>query len=215
MSKRKLSPAQLKALARGRAKRKRNLANRKRKRKPMKRRRTNTGSTKDKYPNYMSFVLTQSANDTFTTRSISTPIPRTGISGGSKATIMEVTRIVFHMENMILEAAAQYVACSLSTGSVPTAISTFNEGTCIYMEDVVMMLDVAVGSGGGILSKVYDHNMCTSDGFGVLVATDAIHFSVASANTVQCNTVECRMYYRLVQVPIVEYIGIVQSQQQS
>jgi hypothetical protein len=50
-------------------------------------------------------------------------------------------------------------------------------------------------------------------GHGVLIATDSIYAQVNSANTATTNTVYFKLLYRFKEVNIIEYVGIVQSQQ--
>jgi hypothetical protein len=50
-------------------------------------------------------------------------------------------------------------------------------------------------------------------GHGILIATDSIYGQVNSANTATTNTVYFKLLYRFKEVNLIEYVGIVQSQQ--
>ncbi len=166
----------------------------------------------DNFPNYMSFTLSTSANDTFTTTQISSPVPRVGIGANNKATIMEITSAWFQLITVAMNGADENLQFALSTGGTPTAIPTLSNPNCIISDKYKFSL---VTTGGSYHPSLMIYSMETFDGFGFLLATDSFHYSLDSNSTAGALTIDCRLYYRLVQIPITEYIGIVQSQQQS
>lgn len=166
----------------------------------------------DYFPNYMSWSITQTGNDDFTTDKIFTPIPRSQQMTGNKAIVMELLWMEVDFHNMKLNAADEELFSAISTGGVPTKIPTINEGNCIsYLSRELCFTT----SGAAMAVKPAIHNMQTNDGYGVLLGTDAFHASVDSLNTGIANQFHFRLYYRFVQIPITEFIGLVQSQQTS
>ena len=176
-----------------------------------KRKRTTTTSKKDLYPNYMTFTVTESAADTFTTSQIFTPIPRGPISG-NKATIMEILEVQYYFPNIDMKDDGDQVFASLRMGPEPSNIGHVAEPNVI---DVMYLESRLTTSGATLTLLPIIHKLQTHDGYGFLVATDSFYASVNSNNIGTAVTCNFRVYYRFVTVSITEYIGIVQSQQQS
>lgn len=142
--KRKATKKQLKALAKGRAKRARNLKNKQKKartkvvtkkRKPMaKRRRTNygntlTGGTADVNPQFYHGKVTQSGNDTTTSTAFIVPVPRFGTTA-NKSVVVEILKVFSEMTLFDVVGAAAETVKTMSW-----YMSTkFHDDTPIYAE---------------------------------------------------------------------------------
>lgn len=75
--------------------------------------------------------------------------------------------------------------------------AAFTPGTGVgYNQDVFQVIDLTDG-----------------DGHGILVATDNIYFQVTSNGFAGAQEQSAKLLYRFKEVSLVEYIGIVQSQQ--
>ena len=166
----------------------------------------------DFFPNYMSWRVTESGADTFTTDKIFTPIPRSQVLIGNKATVMELLWWEVSVPNIQLDAAGEFIICNISTGGVPTDVLGINEGNTVTYKYVELAL---LTSGAALIEQPFRYDMQSKDGYGMLLATDAFHSSVTSTNTGIALIFDFRLYYRFVQIPVTEYIGIVQSQQTS
>jgi hypothetical protein len=176
----------------------------------------NKGKRQDFYPNYMSWSLTQGGNDAFVTDKIFTPIPRNQVVTGNKATVMELLWFEIVCHNLTLNNGGEYIVAALSTGPVPTAatLPELDNGNCLcYVRTEIHLL--TSGASVHVQPGNQRYYFQSSDGYGVLLASDTFHASLDSFNTGVANHAHLRLYYRFVQVPVSEYIGIVQSQQSS
>ncbi len=165
----------------------------------------------DFYPNFMGFALTQTGGDTFTTVSINTPIPRVAING-NRATVMELLWCDVESQNLILNAAVESITFGLTTGAPPSDRSVISEGNAIFNLTATFHEHT---TGASILVQPLRYNFQSQDGFGFLLATDSFNAFIDSNATGVALAGNFRLYYRFVQIPVTEYIGIVQSQQQS
>ena len=166
----------------------------------------------DYFPNYMSWKITESAADTYTTDKIFTPIPRSQVMTGNKAVVMELLWLEITCPNITFNAGEEFITCGIQTGGVPIAAQSIDEGNVIGY----LFRELSILTEGGSthdFPMIYDFQ--SKDGFGMLLGTDAFHAWVFSGGTGVALAVSFRLYYRFVQVPVTEYIGIVQSQQTS
>lgn len=78
-----------------------------------------------------------------------------------------------------------------------------------------IMTNTGTASNAGFQTFDYRYKDVLHDGagHGLLVATDAMNINIQSASTTLINKLVCRIGYRWKEVSLVEYIGIVQSQQ--
>ncbi len=188
--------------------------------KPMaKRRRNNNGNGKrvDVFPNFLTGTLTQSAADAFTTVLVNTPIPRIQTTrSGQRATVMELLWVEVLFSNIKLEAANTALAIVFTIGTTPVAVLPFNNPrvfTEIRLDGHVLTAG-ASGIGTMFTRQPWVYNMQSMDGHGYLLAAESFHVSLFSATTAQANVAEWRMYYRFIDIPLSEFIGLVQSTQQ-
>jgi len=165
----------------------------------------------DKFPNFMAGKVQQTSADTATTAAFSTPIPRLQTKGG-KATVMELLWIEAHVDTT-LNAPAEFVRVHWYGGATSTTTADLlpNNPRVITMFEKEMQM---LTSGGSILESPTKSNLTSKDGYGYLFAGDIINVLVASGSTGIANAVYFRIYYRFVDIPITEFVGLVQSQQQ-
>jgi len=183
-------------------------------RKPMaKRRRNNNNNSRiDIFPNFMTGQVTQTADDAFTTTLVNTPIPRIQTSrSGNKATVMELLWVELMIPNIKIDKALDVVTFQMVIGTVPNAIITFNNPR-VFMEKIWTAHFTV--SGLFISEQPTVYNMQSTDGHGYLLASESFNVSLDSTGTGQINVAEWRMYYRFVDIPLSEFIGLVQSTQQ-
>ncbi len=187
-----------------------------------KRRRTNNGNGKrvDVFPNFLTGTITQGpipALDAFTTVLVNTPIPRIQTTrSGQRATVMELLWIEALFPNIKLEAADTALALVFSIGTTPTVVLPFNNPR-VFAEvrlDAHVLTAGASGIGTQISRQPFIYNMQSMDGHGYLLAAESFHVSLFSVLTAQQNIAEWRMYYRFIDIPLSEFIGLVQSTQQ-
>ena len=177
-----------------------------------------TGGTKDVNPQTMSGFLVLSAANTTTSAAQGTPIVRVGPQTGNDAIIMEILKIWADMPIQDLENAAvttRSCILALTTYDPSTAAVSFADPRCLAMFRHEIR-NAFTAAGTGILDIQEDpREMDLTDGagHGMLVATDNIYLQGQSAGFTAAVRFNWKILYRFKRVSLVEYIGIVQSQQ--
>ncbi len=166
----------------------------------------------DFYPNYMSWEIVQTGADVFTTEKIFAPIPRGQVVSGNRATVMELLWLDCESNNLALNALNEQIIFGLTTGSPPTARTEISSGSTICILEHKMQI---LTTGGSVIKQPIRHNFQTNDGYGHLLATDSFNAYIDSSNTGITLQGHFRLVFRFVSIPVTEYIGIVQSQQQN
>jgi len=182
--------------------------------KPMaKRRRNNNNGTRvDIFPNFLTGTLSQVVADTFITVLVPTPIPRIQTTrGGNKATVMELLWWEILLPSIELSGMLGNITTFLSIGTPPTGVLPFNNPRVV----AEVRVDAHINTSGAFVTmQPFRYEMQSMDGHGYLMAAESFHVSIFSANTAVINPVEWRLYYRFIDIPLSEFIGLVQSTQQ-
>lgn len=185
-----------------------------------KRRRYNdnlTGGSCDVNPQFLSASATQDAIDTNVSFQYSLPKSISAPTG--KATVVEVLKVFCLMTNpqdiaSVIE-VQQYCFAHFSTanhGAVEAGLQAADVFTSFYRFQQGAW--TAAGSYGfAEPSMVICHDLTDGAGHGVLVATDNFYVQIGSAGTGVLNAVYFKILYRYKIISLIEYIGIVQSQQ--
>lgn len=175
-----------------------------------------TGGSGDVSPQY--FVVpanTTSAANTFTEAAIPTPVPRNKVQG-DRVTVMEFLKVYFNNAEpdnnpaaggSVVSATAQISSSSLTTTSFG------NTKVLAFCEKIVRGAFTAAGSYGMEITDPYVWDCTDGNGHGILVATDNIYFGVNTSGFTGTATFTARILYRMKNISLPEYIGIVQSQQ--
>lgn len=164
--------------------------------------------TLDAFPNYLSGSVLMSAANTATNSRVSTPIPRLATSG-ARPTIMEILWIDIEFTATDVIADGDAVELTFSTGATPSATQRIDDGSVIAR----LALDNNFVTSGMVLMRMpFRLDLQSKDGYGQLLASDSFNVRAESAGQAAAVNFRWRMYYRFVQVPMAEYIGIVQSQ---
>lgn len=178
-----------------------------------------TGGTDDVNPQYLNFTFPAVSSGTVVEVPLGTPIVRVGEAGKDTAIIMEILKIYFEGINEADAAATQdersiaFSVTTLSSGATPVLVPLGNPRCIAAMKRFTNTAFTAAGTGmteNATSPMVWD---CTDGaGHGILVATDNIFLqcAVEAAGSV---TPGGKILYRFKKVKLVEYIGIVQSQQ--
>ena len=179
---------------------------------------TLTGGTKDVNPQFMSVRVTQTAGDTTTSGSFGVPIQRVGPNTNGKAIIMEVLKVFFNMpSNGVIAAAGEtydIVSVFWSTVDFATTATAWSDPR-VFAGCQKQRLGAFTAA--GTFADTEENGLIVQDltdgaGHGVLIASDNVFMQVSSSNG-QTNAVDCKLLYRWKEVSLIEYIGIVQSQQ--
>lgn len=180
-----------------------------------------TGGTGDVNPQFYVIQTTQTAIDT--TRTVGFPLPVPKYPGSAnRAIVFEVLSVRLMLQDLVVAAGQSFTSLILSTRDLgdtgvanPTNAVTFAARTSpsvVAQRSTDFLFATAVGFQ---ISELRDTEIDCTDaaGHGILVATDNIFFSVYSNATGVVNVAACRIKYRLKEIGLTEYIGIVQSQQ--
>lgn len=165
----------------------------------------------DVFPNYTSGRLVMSAANAFTTASITLPIVSGGFgAGGGRRTILEFLWIKVFVQGTDLLANADDYQVSFTSGATPTAISDWSNPDTIAF--VTQTAHVGANPGSLLTTQQHRVDLQSADGHGQLVAVANINVSADSGGMAAALQIRWRIYYRFVNVPIEEFVGIVQSQ---
>lgn len=179
-----------------------------------------TGGSRDVCPQYLSGALTLTAANTASEVTLGTPIVRVGPQTGGKSIIMEVLKVFVDFPVVDADAAAatarsrQFSITTTSTGATPAVATLDNPRTLVYMDEQLRNAFTAAGTGMldfTVAPHVFD---CTDGaGHGILVATDNLFIQANTSGQGGASSFRFKILYRFHTVSLVEYIGIVQSQQ--
>lgn len=174
-----------------------------------------TGGSRDVNPQFMHGRATQSGNDATTTTTFRTPITR--IPDSDRVTIMELLKVYvdFAQLNGTAVAETNYdLQIQFSTVSLGTNTVAWDDPNVFAKAQVTQRKAfTAGGSYAVVYNEPFELDLTDGAGHGILIATDSIYGQVSSANTGTTNTVYFKLLYRFKEVGLIEYVGIVQSQQ--
>ena len=177
-----------------------------------------TGGTGDVNPQYLHGRLTLSAANTVTNVTIGTPIVRVGPQTGGGSIIMEVLKVFVDFPSPDADAAAatdRNFGISFSTVDQGTGFTNFNDPRMFAMLNWDLR-NAFTAAGTGLLNAKSDpqvYDMTDGAGHGILVATDNIFIQARTTGQAGASSFDFKILYRFKKVSLVEYIGIVQSQQ--
>lgn len=169
---------------------------------------TLTGGTRDVKPQMLSFVATQSGNDTTTTVTQALPVLRNFQPSPGRAQLVEILKV-----SAILPSPTEV------DNNINIALSTKNFGTtAVTPQDpsvfAFIRRAVALTTSGQIYADlVACLDLTDGNGNGILVATDNIYCQIVSSSTGSTNATAIKILYRISGASVEEYVGIVQSQQ--
>jgi len=178
-----------------------------------------TGGTGDVKPQLLSILGgVQSAVDLSIQVTQPTPVPRVGTTPG-RATIMEILKVWLMMEPLSTDEAYSgwiYLTTRAIVGG-DVAGQTSIQATALVLEPTVIASQIRTHqlatSGATITQGQLEVDLTDNAGNGVLVATDNLFLEGDSQSAVATMRFGARILYRLFDASILEYVGIVQSQQ--
>ena len=106
---------------------------------------------------------------------------------------------------------------SFSIGSPPTAALRWSDPRvfAFFKLGVSRSQVGAAGVGLTFVNLMRRYEMQSKDGFGYLLASDSFNVNIVHENAGRVDQGFWRMFYRFVDIPLAEFVGIVQSNQQS
>ena len=176
-----------------------------------------TGGTGDVNPQFMSGVLTLSAANTTTEVTLGTPIVRVGPQTGGQAIIMEVLKIYVDLPRVDADnatPAARLIELNFSTVANGTAIATWDNPR-LFARVLKNQRNAFTAAGTGLLAidEMFVMDLTDGAGHGILIATDNIFVQGDTSSQAAASVFAWKILYRFKKVSLIEYIGIVQSQQ--
>jgi hypothetical protein len=176
-----------------------------------------TGGTGDVNPQQMTVSVTQTGSDVYTYAQIPNPVPRYP-GANNKAIVMEVLNVLWFNPNAPSAAASSVITGTLATrvfannGATVTPATAFAEPSVFSIYNERTLFATAVGF-QAFSAEAFFHDLSDAAGHGHLVATDNIYISVASTGVSAANQLMAKITYRMKEIGLAEYVGIVQSQQ--
>ncbi len=172
-----------------------------------------SGGTGDVNPQTFVVTVTQTGVDTPTQLQFPVPVARYPGSR-DRAVVMEILDVTFILGDLVPVATNAAIVGILSTRAISVAAGQFAARTdssniAQFRKDLVFF------SASGAVYSDGDTRIDLTDaaGHGVLVAVDQLVVSLITAATGTVNQLGVKMRYRLKEIGLSEYIGIVQSQQ--
>lgn len=170
-----------------------------------------TGGTNDVNPQYLTFTSSQTSADTPATLVNQILLPIQRLPNGARAQVMEILKIFFFIRN--ISEVDSNIRIFLLTSNPGTAANT-NFGNPQAFAGYLRT--VRITTSGSIIDEEPHEFDCTDGaGHGILIATDQIFAQMSSETTGNTNSIDVKILYRMKNVSVAEYIGLVQSQQQA
>lgn len=177
-----------------------------------------TGGTGDIKPQQMTVQSTAGAVDDYGLQQVLLPVPRFGTTR-RKSTIFEILKVQYiWAADVGISATAQTYFAFLTTGTSrlsgdTSTLATFNDdlGNSRTFAAASYVKDVET-SGGYSQKFPIEVDMTDGNGNGFLIATDNFFLVQGAVGNAAAAVVTAKILYRIVNVGLEEYVGIVQSQ---
>lgn len=174
-----------------------------------------TGGSQDVNPQEMTFELTMTGADTPTIGKLNLPIPRLPTKEGRNL-VIELLWCQFYDLNAVFPGAGN-VATTVA-GVTTNVVAPLTQEAAIGDPKHLSVWNhklytIGAAANVGELTCFFEEDLTDGAGHGLLVASDALYFFLYSIATGQARHFMWRLGYRFKEVSLVEYIGIVQSQQ--
>lgn len=178
-----------------------------------------TGGTGDVKPQILTLTTAIApAINQYVVRQVALPVPRFGTLK-TKATIMEMLRVDWYLglrdNGDINNAKSAFLSTNQirGTGEAANNVTIENDAAETTVFAMAYRQGTFVVSGSSDRTYPMSIDLTDNNGNGVLIATDKIFITGADDGGAIPSSYTCKVLYRLVNVGITEYVGIVQSQQ--
>lgn len=177
-----------------------------------------TGGTGDYKPQVLTIATDNvSAAGKYVHKEAQLPVPRFGPSKG-KATIMEILWIDFYvgvgnMQQVGVSTQAIYLTTTLGrANAADCTIATLAEDLADEQVIAAHVRDLRISTTGAFVDEIpYRCDMTDENGNGVLIGADRMFLVVGDVGAEAVYNGVAKIGYRLVNVGIAEYVGIMQS----
>jgi len=171
--------------------------------------------TRDDFPNFLSGFIAMNTATVFVQKTINTPIPRLK-SIGNRATVMELLFCDMVQGGVSFEDTSTTIQFQMALGTPQTSVLPFSD-TRVFLDYRLIAsarptpgTDVSFLTAFGAPTR---YQFQTMDGFGYLLTADSFRLGLIATNTIDLARIDFKLYYRFVDIPLSEFIGIVQSNQ--
>ncbi len=176
------------------------------------------GGTGDIKPQYLTLSSGDNVMDTYDVTQFALPVPRFGTTK-TKATVFEILSIDWYLAPAVLTDGVHSVFAYLTTATNRVDTEPF------ILTDIALDLgrsqsfgavvenNILITTGGLNANLPKSVDLTDGAGNGILVATDSITLVVANVDDAANAVTVAKVKYRLTNIGIAEYVGIVQSQQ--
>jgi len=164
---------------------------------------------RDNHPQYLGWVLTESALNTFTELQVVLPL---GLVGGAQQNMaLEATRCVWDNDrpNRIGGVDTRFDSHLSVRGK--SSVGSFNDGDIIDKVQAEVQSSAAVTVNFQTSNQARpnrDVDMTTGDGFGPLYASSSLFVACQGVNNTSTRTTRGRLYYRMRKVSTQELLGL-------
>lgn len=166
-----------------------------------------TGGTRDVNPQFLSIRAVQTGTDV--TFSAQIPLPIQRLPTGGKAQVVEVLKVFFEVGTNPPQDNG--IVITLSTRDKGVAARANWGDPQVFAQWTTSAQFVTTGGVNRV--EPFQLDLTDGAGHGLLIGTDSIFVQVYSSTTGLSNEADIKILYRFKNVPVTEYIGIVQSQQ--
>jgi hypothetical protein len=175
-----------------------------------------TGGTGDIKPQLLTIGPSTPVADQYSVAQINLPVPRIG-SLKNKATVTEILKVWFFFgstTDMTLD-EIQFLSTQeiRSTGNTSTSTTMIADAGDPAVFAFVGKTRAASGTPANTVQDTYSQmvDLTDNNGNGIIVGTDRIFYTIGNASG--GTQARVKILYRMVNITIQEYVGIVQSQQ--
>lgn len=177
-----------------------------------------TGGTGDVNPQIMTLVADNLVQGISKEVTAVTPVQRVGGNAQDTALVMEILKVFFEQDQanqVTKDYFDQFMSLRTATQGGNTLDFVRKSGQTIAFDNRWFVWNSDVPEGGLMHLGIWQ-DLTDGQGHGVLVATDTIFFGCYAFSNIGGSLVTasgiCKILYRLKEVGLAEYIGIVQSQ---
>lgn len=165
-------------------------------------------TSKDEKPQFLNINLTMSAANTYTQTTMPLPISPVISGKAGYARVIEILKLfVFMLADTLVEDGS--IQCQLTTASKSGYVAPNNCEQFVMQFGRDMQL---VTSGAIAIETPFVIDLTDGSGNGILIASSNLYFAATSGGQAAALGVGVKILYRFVDVPLAEYIGVVQSQ---
>ena len=177
-----------------------------------------TGGTGDVKPQLITAnIVTPASSNQYSVTEI--PVPRIILGSAGAATIMEVLKVYWYFSSELVADTGMTTGGFLSTTSIRAQSSTAlisslmtDAGTPSVFGAALENKDPGAADGGQFYSYPITVDLTDNNGNGILIATDRFFATVGMVFNSAPEPTVVKILYRMVDVDITEYVGIVAQQ---